>query len=185
VSDYRRWYQPGGTSFFTLVTYNRIPIFGETRARDLIGEVIRDVRDEMPFETVAIVLLPDHLHAVWSLPRGDQDFSSRWKKIKADFTSRWLAIGGCEAPVTTSQARRGNRGVWQQRFIEHLCRDEGDLSRHCDYIHYNPVKHGYVSNPWDWEASSFRRFVEAGHYEADWGRSAPISIAGMRDEIYE
>jgi len=165
------------------VTYDRIPIFEEARARDLIGEVIRNVRDEMPFETIAIVLLPDHLHAVWALPPGDKDFSSRWKKIKADFTARWLAMGGSEARVTESQARRGNRGIWQRRFIEHLCRDEDDLERHCDYIHYNPVKHGYVIKPWDWEASSFRRFVDVGQYEWDWGRSAPVSIVGMRDEI--
>jgi REP element-mobilizing transposase RayT len=126
-----------------------------------------------------------HLHAVWALPPGDEDFSSRWKRIKADFTERWLASGGAEMRVTPSQARRGNRGVWQRRFMEHLIRDEIDLERHCDYIHYNPVKHGLVARPWDWPYSSFRRFVSLGHYEPDWGRWQPQSLVTLDSRFYE
>jgi len=183
MSDYRRWYQPGGTSFFTVVTYGRFRLFDELQARQLLGEVMREVRAELPFETVAIVLLPDHLHTVWALPTGDGDFSTRWKEIKTHFTTRWLAMGGKEMPVTPSQKRRGNRGIWQRRFIEHLIRDQDDLEGHCDYIHYNPVKHGHVSRPWDRTDSSFRRFVELGQYEWDWGRSEPDSIAGLDYEL--
>jgi putative transposase len=119
------------------------------------------------------------------LPPGDEDFSSRCKRIKSDFTERWLASGGTEMRVTPSQARRGNRGVWQRRFMEHLIRDEEDLERHCDYIHYNPVKHGLVSRPWNWPYSSFRRFVRLGHYEPDWGRSQPPSLITFDSAFYE
>lgn len=185
MSNYRRWYQPGGTSFFTLVTYRRMPLFDDERARTLLGQIMRNVRQKTPFQTVAIVLLPDHLHTIWSLPPGDDDFSSRWKKIKADFTEQWLGSGGTEMPVSASEARRGNRGVWQRRFIEHLIRDEEDLERHCDYIHYNPVKHGLVGRPWDWPHSSFRRFVELGHYDPDWGRSEHEGIAKLDPGCYE
>src|SRR6188768_1685114 len=103
MSDYRRWYQPGGTSFFTVVTCRRFRLFEDERARSLLGEVMRLIRVELPFETVAIVLLPDHLHAVWTLPPGDEDFSTRWKRIKSDFTARWLSAGGREVQVTRSQ----------------------------------------------------------------------------------
>jgi putative transposase len=151
----------------------------------LLGDVMREVTGELPFETVAIVLLPDHLHAIWSLPRGDADYSTRWKEVKSRFTKRWLAEGGREAWVTPSQSRRGNRGIWQRRFIEHLIRDEDDLERHCDYIHYNPVKHGYAERPWNWEASSFRRFVALGQYPRAWGRTEPETIQGLDYELYE
>ena len=118
----------------------------------------------------AIVILPDHLHTIWTLPRGDADFSTRWKRIKRDFTVQWLAHGGIESKVTDAQARRGTRGVWQRRFYEHQVRDEAELSALCDYIHYNPVKHRHAQSPRDWPYSSFHRFVSAGHYSAHWGR---------------
>ena len=146
MSDYRRYYQPGGTSFFTIVTYHRFRLFAEAGARDLLGEVMRDVRAEMPFETVAMVLLPEHLHAIWALTSGDADYSTRWKEIKSRFTSRWLAQGGREMPVTESQRKRGGHGIWQRRFIEHLVRDTEDLENHIHYVHFNPVKHGHVSD---------------------------------------
>src|SRR6266446_1923515 len=107
MSDYRRWYVPGGTYFFTVVTYARHPLFADRRARDLLGQVMRAVRGTMPFETVAVVLLHDHLHAVWTLPSGDDDFSRRWKRIKDGFTAQWLAVEGAEQQVTEAQARRG------------------------------------------------------------------------------
>ena len=88
MSDYRRWYQPGGTSFFTVVTYERFRLFDDQNARGLLGDVMRLVHTELPFETVSIVLLPDHLHAIWTLPTGDEDFSTRWKRIKSEFTER-------------------------------------------------------------------------------------------------
>ncbi len=185
MSDYRRYYQPGGTSFFTMVTCRRFDLFADERARTLPGDVMREVRNELPFETVAMVLLPEHLHTIWSLPSGDEDYSTRWKEIKTRFTNRWLAAGGREMPVTPSQRKRGNRGIWQRRFIEHLIRDLEDLENHIHYVHFNPVKHGHVERAWDWPASTFRRFVELGQYPWDWGSSEPDAIGSMDYELYD
>lgn len=127
MSDFRRWFVAGGTYFFTLVTYRRHPLFREQMAQDILGNCFRSVRHELPFSIIAIVLLPDHLHVVLSLPAGDDDYSTRLKRIKRDFTVQWLESGGTELPVTDSEKRRGQRGVWQSRFWEHVIRDETDL----------------------------------------------------------
>lgn len=179
MSEYRRWYVPGGTYFFTLVTCHRQPLFGSPEARRLLGEIMRNNAGIMPFQTVSIVLLPDHIHCLWSLPFGDDDYSTRWKNIKRDFTCAWLEGGKEEMPVSQSRRLRGGRGVWQRRFWEHVIRDEVDLEQHCDYIHYNPVKHGHVKRPWDWPWSTFRRFVTAGQYPRDWGKEEPSHLHGM------
>lgn len=179
MSNYRRWYQPGGTFFFTVVAYRRHPLFREEKARRLLGNALRDVRNAMPFETIAMVLLHDHFHAIWTLPPGDDDFSSRMQEAKIAFTKAWLGAGGREMPVTPRQAARGVRGIWQRRFWEHMIRDETDLANHCDYIHYNPVKHGYARSPADWLYSSFQRFVDAGQYEPNWGATMPAHLAEM------
>ncbi len=144
---------------------------------------MRQQAERTPFETMAIVLLWDHLHCLWTLPPGDDDYSGRWKKIKATFTRDWLRNGGEDQPVSRAKAARGRRGVWQARFHEHTIRDEKDLENHADYLHYNPVKHGYVNRPWDWQWLSFRRFVELGQYDRDWGsQGAPLNIRGMNPE---
>ncbi|HIF00110.1 MAG TPA: transposase [Planctomycetes bacterium] len=179
MSDYRRWFVAGATYFFTLVTYRRRPLFAEPHACQILGTCMRHVCDEMPFTVTAIVLLPDHLHAVMNLPSGDNDYATRWKRIKRNFTVQWLDSGGKDLPVTTSEKRRGQRGIWQSRFWEHVIRDEGDLENHVDYIHFNPVKHKYVAASVEWPHSSFHRFVRLGHYPADWGRSEPRSIQSM------
>ena len=182
MPDYRRWYVPGGTYFFSLVTEQRAPIFRDPDARKLLGDAMRKVRRERPYSTLAIVLLPDHLHCVWTLPPGDTDFSTRWKSIKAGFTEGWLTSGGREARPTLSKLARGERGVWQRRFWEHAVRDEPELNQYCDYIHFNPVKHGHVSHPADWPWSSFARFVREGHYPADWGFREP---EGLPEQVGE
>lgn len=178
MSDYRRWYVEGGTYFFTVVTERRIPIFADAAARRLLGDVVRSIAESDPFEVVAIVLLADHLHTLWRLPRGDRDFSTRWKKIKGQFAKAWLREGGLTAEVSASRQRRGSSGVWQRRFWEHVIRDEADLEAHFDYIRFNPVKHGLVTHPWDWEWSTFRKYVREGHYPKEWGRAEPESIGG-------
>jgi putative transposase len=147
MPDYRRYFLAGGTYFFTVVTASRMPLFRSSRARALLGRMIREVRDETPFETIAIVLLPDHLHAIWALPPGDKAYPARWKAIKARFTSEWLAGGGAEAPVSPGYRVQRRRGVWQPRLIEHTIRDEDDLHAHADYLHYNPVKHRLARSP--------------------------------------
>ncbi|MCH8044784.1 MAG: transposase [Planctomycetes bacterium] len=169
MSCFRRYFVPGATYFFTVVTAGRARLFADDRARTLLGEVYRQTNRSAAFETVAIVLLPDHLHAVWTLPAGDIDYSGRWKAIKARFTSRWLASGGSEEPVTDGYNRQRRRGVWQPRFIEHTIRDEADLHAHVDYIHYNPLKHRCAKAPNDWPWSSFHRYVKSGDYEVNWG----------------
>jgi putative transposase len=163
MPDYRRWYAPGATYFFTVVTWQRLPIFNNADARHCLGSVVRECRQRWPFENVALVLLPDHLHTIWSLPVGDCAYSRRWAWLKREFTNRWLQA---EKSGTIWQRRRA---VWQPRFWEHTIRNERDFGNHLDYIHYNPVKHGYVSRPQDWPYSSFQRFVKLGWYDADWG----------------
>lgn len=173
MAEYRRWWVAGGSYFFTVVVHERRPIFREPEAGRLLGSVMRAVRREMPFTTIAAVVLPDHLHAIWSLPRGDDHFDRRWQQIKAEFSKGWGRSGRDEGERSASRRRHGERGVWQRRFWEHLVRDEDDMERLVDYVHFNPVKHGYVARPGDWPWSSFPRFVRQGHYPADWGRSEP------------
>ncbi|MEX0703393.1 MAG: transposase [Planctomycetales bacterium] len=171
MADYRRWRVAGGTLFFTLVAHSRAPLFRDESARTLLGEKLRDCQAEWPFEINAIVLLPEHLHAIWTLPPGDAAYPKRWAWIKKEFTKDWLAAGGVEQEVSAARRERGERGVWQVRYWEHTIRDEHDFDRHFDYIHYNPVKHGLVANPRDWPHSSFHRWVKQGVYDLDWGRS--------------
>ena len=133
---------------------------------------------ERPFEIVAKVLLSDHLHTSWKLPDGDDDYSTRWRLTKSRFTRSLLAAGYDEPPRCTSRKQRAEHAVWQRRSWEHTIRDEKDWKQHLDYIHYNPVKHGYVRRPWDWENSTSRRYVEMGHYDQHWGETEPLQLVG-------
>ena len=180
MSEYRRWLVPGGTCFFTVVTYERRPIFSTEEAVHLLGAVMREERETNCFQTIAMVVLPDHFHCVWSLPPGDEDYSNRWRRIKSEFTSRWIEQGGSELPVLASRRLRGERGIWQRRFWEHQVEDESDLEHCCDYIHYNPVKHGYAASPGDWPWSTFEKFVKAGQYPPEWGRTLPLTLKNER-----
>jgi REP-associated tyrosine transposase len=172
MSEYRRWRLDGGTFFFTLVTYRRQGWLTSDLGRTTLREAFRQVRSRRPFKIVAIVLLPDHLHTVWQLPGQDCDYATRWLQIKT-LATRALAgrIGSME--VSDSRRRRGEHGIWQRRFYEHLCRDEADLKRMVDYIHGNPVKHRLVGRVRDWPWSSFHRYVRLGEYAIDWGGSDP------------
>lgn len=173
MSDYRRYFVPGGTFFFTVVTYARRPILITEGGRRFLRTAIESVRKRHPFSLVANVLLPDHWHLVIQLPAGDDRYSLRIKQIKAKFTEQWMSEDLPEAKVTASQQKRGERGIWQPRFWEHTVLDEEDLERCVDYIHWNPMKHKLVSRVRDWEWSSFHRFVESGQYDAGWGGTAP------------
>ena len=168
MSDYRRWFRAGGTYFFTVVTFNRRKIFRNELARAFLHRAFDEVRALRPFEMPAVVLLPDHCHCIWKMSNEDGDFSVRWRMIKTRFTKSWLARGGRDVPVSASRTKRGERGVWQRRFWEHLIADQQDFARHMDYIHYNPVKHGHVKCPHQWERSSFHRWVQEGIYARDW-----------------
>jgi putative transposase len=134
---------------------------------------INTVRRGYPFEVTAIVLLPDHCHTVWTLPRGDDRYAMRWRRIKEEFTRAWIAGGGSEAPQSASRIKHRQRGLWHKRYWEHTVRGEDDLQRCVDYIHWNPRKHQLVSRVRDWKWSSFHRFVRDGEYEINWGADDP------------
>ncbi len=123
----------------------------------------------MPFKTVAVCLLPEHLHCAWTQPENDQNFSLRWKEIKRLFTKGYLENIGPGESRNASRQKRGEAAIWQRRFWEHVIRDQNDLDRHIEYIHYNPVKHGLVERVVDWPWSSFHRFVKMGLYAPEWG----------------
>jgi putative transposase len=125
-------------------------------------------QDRLPFETAAICILPDHLHALWLLPEGDADFASRWSLFKSGF-SRGMPSAQSRS---SSKIDKREKGIWQRRYWEHAIRDDADFERHIDYIHYNPVKHGLVARVRDWPHSSFHRYVKNGILPADWGGSA-------------
>src|SRR5262249_34417452 len=153
MPNYRRLYVPGGTYFFTVVADGRRPIFAEPKNRNFLRQAIEKIQDRFPFTAFATVLLPDHLHTVWILPPGDAEYSLRWRRIKEEFTEAFLTAGGQEGPRSASRRKHCERAVWQRRFWEHAVRDADDLRRCVDYIHWNPVKHGYVVRPIDWEWS--------------------------------
>jgi putative transposase len=166
---YTRAFVPGGTFFFTVATLERqrgLPV----KHIDLLRDSFRQAHQIRPFKVEAIVVLPDHLHCIWTLPLDDHDFSTRWRRIKGVF-SQGIASG---ERLSERRQVKGERGVWQRRFWEHVIRDEQDFSAHVDYIHYNPVKHGYTERADDWPHSSFQRFVRAGWYPIDWAAEPEV-----------
>ncbi len=169
MSDYRRAYTPGGTIFLTLVTFNRRPIFADPENVQRLRCAAAAVKAEMPFEVTAAVILPDHLHFLWTLPLGDGNYSKRVGRLKVLFTRALRGKHLLPQDVSISRQKHRESDVWQRRFWEHTIRDEADWIRHLNYLHYNPVKHGLVRCPHEWEFSSFRWFVQQGMYEADWG----------------
>ena len=164
MSDYRRANFEGGYYFFTVVTFQRATILTGTLSRDCLRFAFNKVKETRPFDNVAMCLLPDYLHCVWKLPEGDADFSRRWNSAKSLFTKMYLNSGGFEGKRSTSRMRTGEAAVWQRRFWEHQIRDENDLQKHIDYIHYNPVKHGLVEKIEDWPWSTYHKFVQRGFY---------------------
>ena len=172
MPHYTRAFVPGGTFFFTVALLER--------RRRLLTDHIAELRAafaavqaKRPFTIDAAVILPDHLHCIWTLPAGDADFSMRWHAIKAAF-SRTIPKG---ERLSARRIAKGERGIWQRRFWEHTIRDEKDFERHVDYIHYNPVKHGHVQCAADWPHSTFRLYVRRGLYALDWG--ADDDVCGL------
>ncbi len=163
MADYRRYRINGGTYFFTVNLADRDRSL-LTDHIDTLRESFRVVKEAHPFEIDAIVILPEHLHTIWILPDGDDDFSLRWRQVKSAF-SRGIAK---EERISKSRLRKQERGIWQRRFWEHVIRNEEDFRQHVDYIHFNPVKHGYVQKAVDWPYSSFHRYVRLGILSADW-----------------
>ncbi|HZN29727.1 MAG TPA: transposase [Xanthobacteraceae bacterium] len=168
---YRRVHFAGATYFFTLVTERRRPLFREAATVALFLGALQRVRSRHPFEVDAYVVLPDHLHVLWTLPEGDANFSTRWRLVKEAFTRSYVKTHG--APGRSESRRsKGEQGIWQRRFWEHTVRDETDFARHLDYIHINPVHHGLATAPRDWPHSSFHEWVQRGVYDVTWGSDA-------------
>jgi putative transposase len=159
---YRRNFIPGGTYFFTVTLADR-------RSNALVDHIgalrsaFRAARRARPFAIDAIVVLPDHLHAILTPPTNDADFPGRWRRIKGHFSSALI-----EAGLDLQRRSNGDLALWQRRFWEHTIRDESDFARHVDYIHFNPVKHGLVQRVRDWPHSSFHRYVREDLLPDDW-----------------
>jgi putative transposase len=164
MPQYIRAFVPGGTFFFTVTLLERRRKLLTEHIDDLRA-VFKAARQRRPFKVEAIVILPDHLHCIWTLPHEDADFSTRWHDIKARFAAQ-IPPG---ERLSARRLKKQERGIWQRRFWEHVIRDERDYERHMDYIHYNPVKHGHVNRVADWPYSSFHRYVRSGIYTIEWG----------------
>jgi putative transposase len=171
---FRRNYVPAGTYFFTLTLRDR-------RSRALTDHIhllrtaFRDVRQDHPFEIAAIAVLPEHLHAVLTPPDEDADYSGRWRRIKARFSQSLVHAG-----VPVQKDPRGEYRLWRRRFWEHTIRDERDLETHVAYIHYNPVKHGWVTRAVDWPYSSFHRYLRLGWVDDSWA----VEPSGFEGRAY-
>ena len=166
MSDYRRAYTAGGCFFFTLVTHNRNPYFADDKNIGLLRKAFRHVKKNHPFEIDAIVVLPDHLHTIWRLPKDDSNYSLRWRLIKHYVSTH----------IETPANHRKEKSIWQRRFWEHTIRNKNDWRNHIDYIHYNPVKHGYADHPRNWQYSSYIKALNKGWYDKSWGSAEPLNI---------
>ena len=171
MPQYLRARIEGGVYFFTITLADRSSDL-LVRHIEHLRKVYKVVEDRHPFETIAICVLPDHMHAVWSLPSGDSNFPVRWSQIKSAFSREFPATNVRSA----SKAAKRDKGIWQRRYWEHTIRDDRDYAAHMDYIHFSPVKHGLAKSVVDWPFSSFRRCVAAGLYPADWfdGTAQPV-----------
>ena len=172
MPNYRRAWHPGGTYFFTVNLLQRHGNDLLTRHITLLRDTVRSVRQRHPFTIHGWVVLPDHLHCVLELPTNDADFATRWRLIKMDFSK---ALPRTER-LSEVRARRGERGVWQRRYWEHLIRDEEDFRAHMDYVHINPMKHGLVKRVVDWPYSTFHRLVEQSVYPPDWASGEEAAL---------
>src|SRR5437762_1154180 len=167
MTNYRRNFAAGGSFFFTVnLAERRLRLL--TEHIDELRSAFRETRRDHPFTIDAMVVLPDHLHAVWTMPEDDANVATSWRLIKSAF-SRSLTSG---ERISDSRAAKGERGIWQRRYWEHTIRDQNDFTRHIDYIHINPVKHGLAARVRDWPYSSFDRMVKLGVYPEDWAGDA-------------
>ena len=167
---YRRAFTPGASLFFTLVTHDRRPLLASAEAVEVLRGAFRPVRQARPFTIDAMVVMPDHLHCIWTMPPDDADFATRWRLIKTWFTKH--CHPSLRGAPGSARSAKNEQAVWQHRYWEHLVRDPEDYARHVDYIHYNPVKHGLAIAASESPYSSFNRHVAAGIYPANWGQNS-------------
>ena len=175
MTEYRRYRIAGGTYFFTVVLYDRRTAL-LTEHIDLLRDAVAEVKRKHPFRIDAMVVLPEHLHCILTLPVNDHDFSMRWRQTKSAFSD------GLPVTERLSQSRsvKRERGIWQRRFWEHVITDQNDFNRHVNYIHFNPVKHRLTERVADWPYSTFSKYVERGIYPVTWGGDyiEKLSVAG-------
>ena len=176
---YKRLLLPGTSYFFTVVTHNRRPIFNNEQSIATLKNAFRAVRAKHSFEIDAIVILPNHIHCIWTLPEKDTDYAKRLRLIKTWFTKHCYIELRVEQDV--SRKARNEQAIWQHRYWEHVIRDEKDLINHIGYIHYNPVQHGYVKSVSDWPYSSFHQYVNKGWLDENWG-TGEIDFADAGNE---
>ena len=179
MPDYRRDKTPGATWFFTVVSYQRRTFLCDEPVRVALRNAIIRVRKKYPFEINAWVLMPDHFHCIWTLPSGDHNYSLRMSLLKRSVTLKCKSLVSRPDEASPSRTRHREATVWQKRFWAHRIRDEKDLERHLDYIHYNPVKHGHCLAPDAWPYSTLHKYQSAGVYPENWaidpGRPAPAN----------
>ncbi|KJS28594.1 MAG: transposase [Desulfatitalea sp. BRH_c12] len=168
MSNYRRANAKGATYFFTVVTYRRQKFLTLPENRHALRNAIAAAKQRHAFVIEAWVLLPDHMHCIWTLPENDFDFSKRWGLVKAKFTKQNKARLYNKKWMNQSKHNHRESTIWQRRFWEHQIRDDYDFEKHMDYIHFNPVKHGYVDRVCDWPYSTFHRYVRSGVYPIAW-----------------
>jgi putative transposase len=180
MPNYRRPWVTGGTYFFTVITHKRRQVLTTEAVRVALRRAVNQARTTLPFKIDAWVLLPDHLHCVWTLPSQDDNFAAHWAIIKRRVGRECGALVGALPGI--SRSRRNEQAFWQRRFWEHQIRDDDDLTRHVDYIHWNPVKHGLVKSVRDWPYSTFHRYVAQGIYPNDWGGTHVVDAGGRFGE---
>lgn len=161
---YRRAGATGSTYFFTVNLTERKKTLLVDHI-DILRDVINQVKERHPFKLDAMVVLPDHLHVMLTLPEGDKNYPTRWRLIKAGFSRQIPKLEN----ITDSRSRKGERGIWQRRYWEHLIRSDSDYENHVDYIHFNPVKHGYVERAIEWPFSTIHNFIKRGLLSDNWG----------------
>ncbi len=169
MPEYRRANIPGSSIFLTLITYQREKLFLVQKNIDRLRQACNLMMAEKPFTIDAAVILPEHIHFLWTLPPDDRDYSYRVGRMKVLFTRALRGANNLPENVCESRKKHRESNVWQRRFYEHTIRDEFDLRKHLDYLHFNPVKHGLVKCVHDWQYSSFHRGVRRGEYDAKWG----------------
>jgi putative transposase len=178
MSNYRRANIKGGTYFFTVVIYRRQTFLCNENVRNALRNGIQNTQTPHPFTIDGWVLLPDHLHRIWTLPPNDAAFGIRWAMIKRFVTKRCGPDLHRDDWMSELKRRRKESTIWQRRFWEHLIRDERDYEKHMDYIHYNPVKYGYVKNVIEWPYSTFHRYVRQGVYAEGWAGVIDVQEKG-------
>jgi len=170
MPNFRRYYIPNATVFISCVTRDRYPYLQSEMDVDTFIETLSNVLEYHPFRILAHVILPDHFHWLMKVDDPDGDFSKVLHSVKRNFTLNYKKAHNIETPLS----------IWQSRFWDHVIRDEKDLENHFDYIHWNPVRHGYVSRPEDWSYSTYKDWMVKGFYDLGWGWSGePESITGM------